>query len=112
MVEANTEATGVLDKGNSSTSKFDGNSGQKLACGIITRSSGVFENTKRICACDETTLWDERDESQQKGSFKNTFIYPVCGNNLQIRPRVDSALFENYYIFISVCRSCKSYIIP
>ncbi|XP_011314489.1 uncharacterized protein [Fopius arisanus] len=30
MVEANTEATGVLDKGNSSTSKFDGNSGQKV----------------------------------------------------------------------------------
>ncbi|XP_011312132.1 superoxide dismutase 1 copper chaperone isoform X2 [Fopius arisanus] len=72
MVEANTEATGVLDKGNSSTSKFDGNSGQKLACGIIARSSGVFENTKRICACDGTTLWDERDESKQK----------VCGNNL------------------------------
>ncbi|XP_011310819.1 copper chaperone for superoxide dismutase-like isoform X1 [Fopius arisanus] len=82
MVEANTEPTGVLDKGNSSTLKFDGNSGQKLACGIIARSSGVFENTKRICACDGTTQWDERDESKQKGSFKNTFIYPVCGNNL------------------------------
>ncbi|XP_011305383.1 superoxide dismutase 1 copper chaperone-like isoform X2 [Fopius arisanus] len=59
MVEANTEATGVLDKGNSSTSKFDGNSGQKLTCGIIARSSGVFENMKRICACDGKTLWDE-----------------------------------------------------
>ncbi|XP_011304094.1 copper chaperone for superoxide dismutase isoform X2 [Fopius arisanus] len=66
-----TEDSDDLGKGNSSTSKFDGNSGQRLACGIIARSSGVFENTKRICACDGKTLWDERDESKQK----------VCGNN-------------------------------
>ena len=32
-----------------------------MACGIIARSSGVFENSKRICACDGVTMWDERD---------------------------------------------------
>ncbi|XP_074651179.1 copper chaperone for superoxide dismutase-like [Tubulanus polymorphus] len=33
----------------------------RLACGIIARSAGLFQNTKRICACDGVTLWDERD---------------------------------------------------
>ena len=33
----------------------------RLACGIIARSAGMFENSKRICACDGVTLWDERD---------------------------------------------------
>lgn len=31
----------------------------KLACGIIARSAGLFENVKRICACDGTTIWNE-----------------------------------------------------
>ncbi|KAK2182262.1 hypothetical protein NP493_359g06011 [Ridgeia piscesae] len=34
---------------------------ERVACGIIARSSGLFENDKRICACDGVTLWDERD---------------------------------------------------
>lgn len=34
----------------------------RLACGIIARSAGMFENSKRICACDGVTLWDERDK--------------------------------------------------
>ncbi|XP_063992840.1 copper chaperone for superoxide dismutase [Diachasmimorpha longicaudata] len=55
-----------LGKGDSSKSKVDGNSGRRLACGIIARSSGVFENTKKICACDGKTLWDERDDALQK----------------------------------------------
>lgn len=34
---------------------------KKLACGIIARSAGIFQNYKKICACDGVTLWDERD---------------------------------------------------
>lgn len=34
--------------------------GRRLACGIIARSSGLFENPKTICACDGVTIWDER----------------------------------------------------
>jgi copper chaperone for superoxide dismutase len=34
---------------------------KKLACGIIARSAGIFENFKRICACDGVKIWDERD---------------------------------------------------
>lgn len=46
----------------------------RLVCGIIARSAGLFENTKKICACDGVTQWDERDvpiagsERQQKKS--------------------------------------------
>ncbi|CAI6365935.1 unnamed protein product [Macrosiphum euphorbiae] len=43
------------------TSNIDGNSGKRIACGIIARSSGLFENNKKICACDGVTLWEERD---------------------------------------------------
>lgn len=35
--------------------------GDRLGCGIIARSAGIFENYKKICACDGLTLWDERD---------------------------------------------------
>lgn len=34
--------------------------GKRLACGIIARSSGLFENPKTICACDGVSIWDER----------------------------------------------------
>lgn len=57
-----TENPDDLGKGDSPTSKIDGNSGNRLACGIIARSSGLFQNTKKICACDGLTLWDERDK--------------------------------------------------
>jgi copper chaperone for superoxide dismutase len=30
-----------------------------VVCGIVARSAGVWENTKRICACSGKTLWDE-----------------------------------------------------
>ncbi|KAG5674867.1 hypothetical protein PVAND_004812 [Polypedilum vanderplanki] len=36
-------------------------SGEKLACGVISRSAGVFQNFKRICLCSGKLLWDERD---------------------------------------------------
>lgn len=29
--------------------------------GIIARSAGLFQNTKKICACSGMTLWEERD---------------------------------------------------
>lgn len=34
---------------------------ERLGCGIIARSAGIFENYKKICACDGVALWDERD---------------------------------------------------
>lgn len=33
--------------------------GKGLVCGIIARSAGLFQNPKKICACDGVTLWDE-----------------------------------------------------
>lgn len=33
----------------------------RLACGIIARSAGLFQNPKVICACDGVSLWEERD---------------------------------------------------
>ena len=51
-----------LGKGNSDLSKINGNCGKLLTCGIIARSSGLFENSKRICACDGVTVWEERDK--------------------------------------------------
>ncbi|VDI51963.1 copper chaperone for superoxide dismutase [Mytilus galloprovincialis] len=33
----------------------------RLLCGIVARSAGLFQNTKRICACDGVPVWDERD---------------------------------------------------
>uniref|UniRef100_A0A182QK59 superoxide dismutase n=1 Tax=Anopheles farauti TaxID=69004 RepID=A0A182QK59_9DIPT len=40
-----------------------GNQERRLSCGIIARSAGIFENYKKICACDGVTLWDERNKS-------------------------------------------------
>ncbi|XP_038643405.1 copper chaperone for superoxide dismutase-like [Scyliorhinus canicula] len=42
-------------------SQSTGNSGERLACGIIARSAGLFQNPKKICSCDGVTLWEERD---------------------------------------------------
>ncbi|GLH04884.1 Superoxide dismutase [Cu-Zn] [Gryllus bimaculatus] len=57
-----TENEDDLGRGDHSASHVDGNSGTRLACGIIARSARLFENTKRICACDGVTLWDEREK--------------------------------------------------
>lgn len=37
----------------------------KLACGIIARSAGLFENFKKICACDGTTIWNEQNSQKR-----------------------------------------------
>ncbi|XP_025602500.2 copper chaperone for superoxide dismutase isoform X2 [Athalia rosae] len=58
-----TDGADDLGKGGNQQSKIDGNSGARLTCGIIARASGLFQNTKKICACDGVTLWDERDRS-------------------------------------------------
>ncbi|XP_037336748.2 copper chaperone for superoxide dismutase-like [Pungitius pungitius] len=50
-----------LGRGGHALSKQTGNSGERLACGIIARSAGLFQNPKQICACDGVTLWEERD---------------------------------------------------
>ncbi|CAH1402053.1 unnamed protein product [Nezara viridula] len=48
-------------RGFSKLSSINGSSGERLACGIISRSAGLFENAKQICACDGVTIWDERN---------------------------------------------------
>ncbi|CAH2083714.1 unnamed protein product [Euphydryas editha] len=48
-------------RGSSPASKVDGNAGTSIACGIIARSAGIFQNPKRICACDGVVVWDEKD---------------------------------------------------
>uniref|UniRef100_A0A4W3GTB2 Superoxide dismutase copper/zinc binding domain-containing protein n=2 Tax=Callorhinchus milii TaxID=7868 RepID=A0A4W3GTB2_CALMI len=50
-----------LGKGSHPLSKLTGNAGDGLACGIIARSAGLFQNPKQICSCDGVTLWEERD---------------------------------------------------
>ncbi|KAM4617127.1 copper chaperone for superoxide dismutase [Discoglossus pictus] len=50
-----------LGRGGHALSKISGNSGRRLACSIIARSAGLFENTKEICSCDGVTIWEERD---------------------------------------------------
>ncbi|ELV09526.1 copper chaperone for superoxide dismutase [Tupaia chinensis] len=50
-----------LGRGGHPLSKITGNSGERLACGIIARSAGLFQNPKKICSCDGLTIWEERD---------------------------------------------------
>lgn len=40
--------------------------GKRLTCGIIARSSGLFQNPKTICACDGVSIWDERNKPKSK----------------------------------------------
>ncbi|KAL0809077.1 hypothetical protein ABMA28_012707 [Loxostege sticticalis] len=56
-----TEKKDDLGRGSSPSSRVDGDSGTPIACGIIARSAGIFQNPKRICACDGVVVWDERD---------------------------------------------------
>ncbi|MBN3275463.1 CCS dismutase, partial [Polyodon spathula] len=50
-----------LGRGGHPLSKVTGNSGERLACGIIARAAGLFQNPKQICSCDGVTLWEERE---------------------------------------------------
>lgn len=58
-------------RGNNENSLIDGNTGERLACGIIARSAGIFQNFKKICACDGVTIWDERDKPVAGGNRNN-----------------------------------------
>lgn len=31
----------------------------RVMCGIVARSAGLFQNTKKLCTCDGVTIWDE-----------------------------------------------------
>lgn len=66
-----TENADDFGRGKSPESQVDGSSGTRLACGIIARSAGIFQNFKKICACDGVTLWDERDKPIAGGSRSN-----------------------------------------
>ncbi|XP_032589795.1 copper chaperone for superoxide dismutase [Drosophila grimshawi] len=59
VITANADDLGC---GDNKQSLIDGNSGERIACGIIARSAGILQNFKRICACDGVTLWDERNK--------------------------------------------------
>ncbi|XP_063172865.1 copper chaperone for superoxide dismutase [Candoia aspera] len=50
-----------LGRGNHPLSKVSGNSGERVACGIIARSAGLFQNPKKICSCSGVTLWEEQE---------------------------------------------------
>uniref|UniRef100_A0A668S0Z0 Superoxide dismutase copper chaperone n=1 Tax=Oreochromis aureus TaxID=47969 RepID=A0A668S0Z0_OREAU len=68
-----------LGRGGHPLSKQTGNSGERLACGIIARSAGLFQNPKQICACDGVTLWEERDRPiAGKGRSKNNPETPAA----------------------------------
>ncbi|KAM9500426.1 copper chaperone for superoxide dismutase [Clarias gariepinus] len=67
-----------LGRGNHPLSRQTGNSGLRLACGIIARSAGLFQNPKQICACDGVSLWEERDR-------------PIAGKGRQKVPDTPSA---------------------
>ncbi|XP_065177411.1 copper chaperone for superoxide dismutase-like [Sycon ciliatum] len=34
----------------------------RVACGIIARSAGLFENDKKVCACTGRTMWQEKED--------------------------------------------------
>lgn len=53
--------------------KDDGGSGRGIICGIIARSAGVFENAKKVCLCDGTTLWEEESRMHQGAEKGNDF---------------------------------------
>jgi copper chaperone for superoxide dismutase len=50
-----------LEKINNSIIKY-----RRVACGIIARSAGLFENTKRLCTCSGATVWQERQEAKER----------------------------------------------
>nr|XP_039273736.1 copper chaperone for superoxide dismutase-like isoform X1 [Styela clava]XP_039273737.1 copper chaperone for superoxide dismutase-like isoform X2 [Styela clava] len=54
---------------------IDGNSGKGVACAIIARSSGLFQNSKRFCTCDGISIWDER-HVPNVGKVRTEFSQP------------------------------------
>ncbi|GJJ77123.1 copper chaperone for superoxide dismutase [Entomortierella parvispora] len=56
-----------------SSGKDDGGSGRGIICGIVARSAGVFENAKKVCLCDGTTLWEEESRMHRAAEQGNDF---------------------------------------
>ncbi|XP_026330580.1 copper chaperone for superoxide dismutase [Hyposmocoma kahamanoa] len=75
-----TERPDDLGRGDNPQSKIDGNSGRPIGCGIIARSAGVFENPKRICACDGVVVWDEKGRPLA-GKGRREGLKPCCQNH-------------------------------
>ncbi|NWS49510.1 CCS dismutase, partial [Probosciger aterrimus] len=57
-----------LGRGSHPLSRVTGNSGPGLACGVVARAAGLFQNPKRVCSCDGLTLWEERDRTTAASS--------------------------------------------
>lgn len=57
MVDSNLEVSELIGRSVAVSTV----SGARFSCGIISRAAGIFQNWKRICACDGVTIWDERD---------------------------------------------------
>ncbi|KAG8201673.1 hypothetical protein JTE90_012739 [Oedothorax gibbosus] len=71
-----TENRDDLGQTNTGTSSTDGNSGKSLASAIIARSAGLFQNPKRLCQCDGTSIWDETKQPSSS-FFKKRYYYFV-----------------------------------
>ncbi|CAI9734784.1 copper chaperone for superoxide dismutase-like [Octopus vulgaris] len=48
----------VIHEGNDIS--FTGNPSDRVGCGVIARSAGLFQNVKKICACDGVNVWNEK----------------------------------------------------
>ncbi|KAJ3338948.1 hypothetical protein HDU93_008847 [Gonapodya sp. JEL0774] len=35
-----------------------------VVCGVVARSAGLFENTKKVCSCSGMTLWEESSDAK------------------------------------------------
>ncbi|GAB1604456.1 copper chaperone for superoxide dismutase-like [Argonauta hians] len=46
------------------------NSTERVACGVIARSAGLFENVKQFCACDGVNIWNEKVQPNNKDAEK------------------------------------------
>jgi len=48
------------------TTDDHGAAGRGVACGIVARSSGLFQNKKMVCSCSGQTIWEEREDAKQQ----------------------------------------------
>ncbi|KAJ1106403.1 hypothetical protein NDU88_003804 [Pleurodeles waltl] len=67
-----------LGRGGNPLSKISGNSGERLAGGIIACSAGLFQNSKKICTCDGVTLWDERERARATSAKRQLLPQPLA----------------------------------
>lgn len=67
-----------LGRGRNPFSKISGNSGERLAGGIIACSAGLFQNPKKICTCDGVTLWDERERTRASSGQRLLLLQPLA----------------------------------